>query len=85
MKFQEVKAEIAKMRDEGKSYAYIGDNYGVNKGLIHLIHNRDYEPKRKDIRRKLGLEDLTIDFVRQVRNTYGRFARDEEIRHPDQN
>lgn len=79
MKFCEVKEEIAKMRDAGKSYQYIGDSYGVNKGLIHLIYNKDYEPKRKDIRRKLGLEDLTIDFVRQVRNAKGRFAKSE---HP---
>ena len=80
MTLDEVRAEIAKMRadpDEPKTYQFIGDKYGVNKGIIHRILNKHYEPQDKDIRRKLGLEDLTIDFIRQVRNKKGTFTKGE--------
>ncbi len=77
MTLDEIKAEITKMRADEKSYQFIGDKYGVNKGIIHRIFKSDYEPKRLDIRRKLGLEDLTVDFVRQVRSAKGTFTRNK--------
>lgn len=77
MTLDEVLAEIQEMRDEDKSYGYIGNKYGVNKGIIYRILHNGYEPKDKSIRRKLGLEDLTVDFVRQVRNPKGIFVKDD--------
>ena len=80
MTLDKIRAEITRMRDDPidpKTYQYIGDRYGVNKGIIHRIFNKDYEPKDIDIRRRLGLENLTIDFIRQVRNKKGEFVKDE--------
>ena len=77
MLLNEVQAEIAKMRADKKSYQFIGDKYGVNKGIIWRIYKSDYEPKNKEIRKKLGLENIMVDFVRQVRNEKGRFAKGE--------
>ena len=69
MSLSNLKAEIAKMRDADKTYQYIGDKYGVNKGVIYRILHNDYEPKDPEIRKRLGLDDVLIDFVRQVRNS----------------
>ncbi len=68
---------IAGMRADGKTYQFIGDKLLVNKGIIHKIHNSDYEPKDFEIRWILGLEDLRVDFVRQMRNKEGMFVTDE--------
>ena len=70
----QVRSIIAKMRTDGKSYQYIGNKYGVNRGVIHKIHNSDYIPTDKELRRKLGIEDLTVDFIRQLRNPKGTFT-----------
>jgi len=74
MVLKEVQQEIQIMKDAGMSYRDIGEKYGVNKGIIHFVLNNGYEPKRKDIRRKLGLEDLTVEFIRQIRTSKGTFA-----------
>ncbi len=77
MTIDEIRAEIARMRDADKTYQYIGNKYELNKGIIHRILNDNYEPRNKDIRRKLGLEDLKVDFVRQVRSSKGMFVKDK--------
>ena len=73
-----VKVQIAIMRADNKSYEYISDKFRVNKGIIYRIYKSDYEPKDKSIRRKLGLEDVTIDFVRQVRTPEGIFTKEND-------
>ncbi len=77
MILEEVRQEIANMRDEGKSYQFIGDKYGVNKGIIYRIYKYEYEPGDTEIRRRLGLEDETVDFIKQVRSSTGRFIKKE--------
>lgn len=78
MSISNLRAKIAEMRIDEKSYQYIGDKYGVNKGIIYRIHNSDYEPKDPEIRKRLGLDDIVIDFVRQVRNAKtGTFVREK--------
>jgi hypothetical protein len=74
MTLDDVKAEILKMRKEGESYKNIGDSYGVNKGIIYLILNNDYEPKNKRLRKKLGLEGFRVNFIKQIRTSKGTFA-----------
>jgi hypothetical protein len=83
MQFSEVKAQIQKMRDEGKSYKYIGDLYGVNKGLIHMIVNDNHEPKKKKLRKKLGLGKYSVNFIRQVRTAKGTFASSTVLNHSE--
>ena len=82
MTLEEVRAQIAQMRDDGKSYQYIADAYStpkkqMNKGVIHQIHNKGHEPKDKVIRKLLGLGDETVTFIRQVRGTGGAFVKGE--------
>lgn len=48
------------------SYAEIGKLYGVNKGIIHMILYKDYEPDDPEIRYKLGLDGPPIEIVRRV-------------------
>lgn len=77
MSIDEVIAEIQQMRDDKKSYGYIGNKYEVNKGIIYKMLNEGYVPQDKRIRRKLGLEDFTVDFIRQTRTSKGTFAKNE--------
>ena len=44
---------------------------GLNKGIIWYIVNTDYEPKRQDIRRKLGLPERIV--MERYRGERGRF------------
>lgn len=81
MVLEEVKDEIRKMQRAEKSYREIGERYGVNKGVIWMVLNRNYEPKRRDIRRKLGLEDITVDFIKQVRGPNGKFVKETDNGH----
>lgn len=47
--------------------------YDVNKGILWMIVNQDYEPKRDDIRKKLGLPEYVV--VPVIRDEKGRFAK----------
>jgi hypothetical protein len=46
--------------------------YDVNKGVLWMIVNKDYEPKRDDIRKKLGLPERIV--INIARNHLGRFT-----------
>lgn len=50
----------------------LAQKYNVNKGILWMIVNKDYEPKREDIRRNLGLPEML--YVPYKRNHLGRFT-----------
>lgn len=77
MDLKEVQEEIQRMRDDDLSYGDIAKHYDVNKGLIYRILNDGYEPKDKEIRRRMGFEDIKVNYIRQVRSPKGTFVRDE--------
>jgi len=66
-----LRAELA----NGETYASLGRKYGVNRGLIWQIVNRDHEPKDSEIRRRLGLAQIVE--IRLRRDARGRFASDK--------
>ena len=68
---QEVKAELTRRVREVEGYTALAKHLGLNKGIIWYIVNTDYEPKRQDIRRKLGLPERIV--MERYRGERGRF------------
>ena len=67
------RSEILEMHDALKSWKLVGKALGINGAVAWRYANEaDYEPKRDDLRKALGLPDVT--YIRQVRNEEGRFT-----------
>lgn len=69
-----LKITINSLREEKRSYQYIADIFGVNKGIIWAIINDGYIPKSDEIKKKLGLDtEPEIIIVKRHRDKLGRF------------
>lgn len=70
------RAEIRDMYQDMQSWRKVAHRFDLPVGTVWRYANTDYEPKRRDIREKLGLDfELEIDYVRQQRDPEtGRFA-----------
>ena len=49
-----VRMRLEELLASGMSYSRVAAQFGVNKGLVWLIVNQGFEPKRADIRKRLG-------------------------------
>lgn len=60
-----------------RSWRAVGKKLGVSPALAwKYARDPDYEPKRADLRHKLGLDnEETVTYIRQVRRQDGTFRR----------
>ena len=56
----DLRKSLIKRNDEGKSWAAMGREYDVNPAVLWRIAKEDYNPKKTELRAKLGLRDLVI-------------------------
>ena len=66
--------KIGDLYSELGTWERVGEHYGVPKIVVWRIVNDNYEPKKNEIRRLLGLSEIIEYKIR--RNSKGRFAKD---------
>ena len=59
---QQLKSDIHRELQAGKTYQMLADEYGVNKAIVWRIANDSYEPKDPEIRKRLGLPLIVIQY-----------------------
>ena len=57
---ENLKKSLVDRNEDGESWAAMGRDYGVNPAVIWRIANEDYNPKKAELRAKLGLPELII-------------------------
>ena len=68
------------MHHDLKSWRKVGETLGLPARTVWRYAMTDYEPKRLDIRKILGLEQgYEITYVRQVRGPNGTFSDADKI------
>ena len=53
-----LKESLQKRNTEGESWAGMGREYDVNPAVLWRIANENYNPKKAELRAKLGLPEL---------------------------
>ncbi len=67
------RAEVLELHDTLNSWKLVGKALGVDGAVAWRYANEpDYEPRRSDLRKALGLPEVT--YIRQVRNKEGKFS-----------
>lgn len=69
---EEHKATVSIAFPKG-NWAFLARKYGVDRVVMWRLVNNDYEPRKRDIRRKLGLQEVIHQSI--VRDAAGRFTR----------
>ena len=72
----EEKDKIWAMYREHKSWRAVARLMDLSASTVHKFATTDWDPKRKELRVKLGLEEK-VDYIRQVRSSDGTFHRKE--------
>ena len=55
-----LKENLQKRNADGESWAGMGREYDVNPAVLWRIAKENYNPKKKELRDKLGLRDLVM-------------------------
>lgn len=53
-----LKRSLIKRNEDGESWAGMGREYEVNPAVLWRIANENYNPKKAELRAKLGLHEL---------------------------
>jgi len=75
------------MHHDLKSWRKVGRVLGIPaRTAWRYANDPDYEPKRKDIRQALGLDqDSQVTYVRQVRTPAGTFVANKQLEQDQEN
>ena len=63
---QQLKDDLLRELQAGKTYQVLADEYGVNKAIVWRIANDSYEPKDNEIRKLLKLPIIVIQYKHPV-------------------
>ena len=55
---ENLRKSLVKRNEDGESWAAMGREYDVNPAVLWRIAKEDYNPKKAEIRAKLGLPEL---------------------------
>ena len=70
------KADVRKMKDDLGSWHKVGKALDLpSRTAWKYATDPTYEPRRQDIRWKLGMDDSPVTYVRQVRQSNGTFTK----------
>lgn len=70
---EELVQDILELYSKYNNWQAVGDHYDVPKIVVWRIANDSYEPKKNEIRSRLGLSEIIE--VHQKRDKKGRFIR----------
>lgn len=65
--------EVWEFKEKFGTWQAVGDQYGVSRTVVWRIANDGYEPRNRDARFKLGLDEILL--VRASRDPQGRFQK----------
>ena len=72
---EKLKESLLQRKKDGETWAGMGREYDVNPAVLWRIANEGYNPRKDEIRAKLGLPELVLREI--YRNKAGRFAEND--------
>lgn len=69
---EDLKELLSDRNEKGEAWSSMANEYGTNPAVLWRIVHEGYVPRRKDIRKKLGLPELTQQEI--YRDEKGQFV-----------